>query len=568
MAKIKMDWQKNLLLAAMAAVIIMLIMRWDDYRQSAPPVAPVTDSANAASSVPNAIAESATDVPSLVPPSNEPPAEPSAANLQTINIVTDSLEVSINPVGGDITRVALPRHFAHIDTPNQPFELIHNTAGHTYVVQSGLVGTNGTDSARGRPTFSSSKQHYQLQDGQDSLSVDLTLDQDGVKITKRFTFHRDEYLIDIEYLVDNGNSSPWQASLYGQIKRDSHKPNSDTGIGMKPFVGAALRIKGDKSNLQVKDENYKKFDFDDIQKKPFGIEKAEEGWVAMVQHYFISAWIPDGDRQNNFFLRQQGSSDLYLLGFTGEQVTVPGNSQGNLHARFYAGPKDTAKLEQIAPYLNLTVDYGWLWWLAKPLFTVLNFIHDLIGNWGLAIIVLTMIIKAIFYKLSATSYRSMARMRKLAPKMKELKDRYGDDRQKMSQETMKLYKTEKVNPLGGCLPMLVQMPVFLSLYWMLMESVELRHTPFLWIPDLSVKDPIFVLPLLMGFTMWLTMRLSPTPPDPMQAKIMQFMPVVFTAMFLWFPAGLVLYWVTNNTLSFLQQMYITKQIEKADTVKS
>ncbi|WP_049723929.1 membrane protein insertase YidC [Gilvimarinus polysaccharolyticus] len=554
-----MDWQKNLLMVAMAAVVIMLIMRWDEAKQARVPTESVaTASTNADQSIPTAFAETATDVPDLVSATTDSDGGKPAASKATIRVVTDSLEVSIDTLGGDISRVALPRHLAHIDTPDDPFVLIHSTAGHTYAVQSGLVGKNGTDSSKGRPTFTSSANQYTLQDDQDSLVVDLNLDQNGVKITKRFTFHRGEYRVDIDYLIDNTSSNPWQASLYGQIKRDSHEPDSDTGIGMKPFVGAALT---------TNDKRYKKFSFDDLQDKKFETQ-IQGGWVSMVQHYFISAWIPNAESQNNFFLRQQGRNDLYLLGFTSEALTVPANSEGKIHAQFYAGPKDTAKLEEIAPYLDLTVDYGWLWWLAKPMFSVLDYLHDVIGNWGLSIIALTIIIKAIFFKLSATSYRSMARMRKLAPKMKELKERYGDDRQKMSQETMKLYKTEKVNPLGGCLPMLVQMPVFLSLYWVLMESVELRHTPFLWMLDLSVKDPIFVLPLLMGFTMWLTMRLSPTPPDPMQAKIMQFMPVVFTAMFLWFPAGLVLYWVTNNTLSFLQQMYITKQIDKADAAKS
>lgn len=552
MAKTKMDWQKHLLHAAMAAVVIMLIMRWDDFKQAQPPAEPaVATSSQTNSEIPSA-AEKTADVPSLGA-DQKPTNKTAPDNERSIKVVTDTLEVSINPKGGDITRVALPLHYAHIDTPEQPFELIHNN-GHLYTVQSGLVGNNGTDSAKGRPTFNSQADQYQLSKNQDHLNVDLTLEQQGAVITKRFTFHRGEYRVDVRYLINNTSDAPWQATLYGQIKRDNHKPDSNTGIGMQPFVGAALTTDEDR---------YKKFDFDDLQEEAFKTQ-IEGGWVSMVQHYFISAWIPNPEAENKFFLRQQGNNNIYLMGFTSEAVTVPAQSQGEIHAQFYAGPKDTAKLEEISPYLDLTVDYGWLWWLAKPMFSVLKYLHALIGNWGIAIIALTVIIKAIFFKLSATSYRSMARMRKLAPKMKELKERYGDDRQKMSQETMKLYKTEKVNPLGGCLPMLVQMPVFLSLYWVLMESVELRHTPFLWMADLSVKDPFFILPLLMGFTMWLTMRLSPAPPDPMQAKIMQFMPVVFTAMFLWFPAGLVLYWVTNNTLSFLQQMYITKQIEKAD----
>jgi YidC/Oxa1 family membrane protein insertase len=289
--------------------------------------------------------------------------------------------------------------------------------------------------------------------------------------------------------------------------------------------------------------------------------------VSLVQHYFISAWIPDADSTNNFKLRKFGDKDLYLFGFTSNAVEVVPNSQGSLKASFYAGPKDTEALEKISPFLDLTVDYGWLWMIAKPLFWLLKYIQSAIGNWGLAIIGLTLAVKALFYKLSATSYRSMAKMKKLAPKMAEMKERYGDDRQKMSQEMMKLYQTEKVNPLGGCLPMLIQMPVFLALYWVLMESVELRHAPFyLWIQDLSVKDPFFVLPVIYGFTMWFMQKLNPQPTDPMQARIMQMLPIVFAFMFLWFPAGLVLYWVTNNTLTIAQQYFITKQIEKADKI--
>ncbi|UTF61900.1 membrane protein insertase YidC [Gilvimarinus sp. DA14] len=552
-----MDWQKNLLLAAMGAVVIMLIMRWDDFQQAKMAAEPAQAQAQASTAsggdIPNPVA-TASDVPQSADTSTDTPQ----ASAQTIQVNTDTLQVSINTRGGDIVHVALPQHYAEIDTPDQPFVLVENNNSETYSLQSGLIGQNGTDSAEGRPVFASESAAYSLTEGADTLVVDLTHQQQNATITKRFTFYRGEYRVELDYLVENTGDQPWQASLYGQIKRDSHEPYAGTGFGMQPFVGAALT---------TNDERYKKFSFDDLEDESFKTQ-TQGGWVSMVQHYFISAWIPDQEQTNNYFLRQLGNQDLFLMGFTSAPLVVAPGQTGTIKSQLYAGPKDTGKLEQIAPYLDLTVDYGWLWWLAKPLFSVLDWIHGLIGNWGLAIILLTVLIKALFFKLSATSYRSMARMRKLAPKMKDIKERYGDDRQKMSQETMKLYRDEKVNPLGGCLPMLIQMPVFLALYWVLMESVELRHTPFLWIPDLSVKDPIFVLPLLMGFTMWLTMRLNPEPPDPMQAKIMQFMPVVFTVMFLWFPAGLVLYWVTNNTLSFLQQMVITRQIEKADNPKS
>jgi YidC/Oxa1 family membrane protein insertase len=288
----------------------------------------------------------------------------------------------------------------------------------------------------------------------------------------------------------------------------------------------------------------------------------------MVQHYFISAWIPDANTTNTYRLGKSSNSNLYILGFTSNAIEIAPSSKSSIKSSFYAGPKDTEKLEKISPHLDLTVDYGWLWMIAKPLFWLLKSIHGFVGNWGLAIIGLTFAVKAVFFHLSATSYKSMAKMRKLAPKMQEIKERYGDDRQKMSQETMKLYQTEKVNPLGGCLPMLIQMPVFLALYWVLQESVELRHAPFfLWIADLSIKDPFFVLPIIYGITMWFMQKLNPQPADPMQARIMQMLPLVFTFMFLWFPAGLVLYWVTNNSLSMLQQYIITKQIDNTSHKK-
>lgn len=560
MAIIKMDWQKNLLFAAMAAVIFMLIIRYGEFQETyQPPVsssAPQQQAATTNGTATSSDIPAAPTEPGAEPVAEEIPAGSVASNI-SISVSTDTLDVVIDPQGGDIVRVALPHYYRKINTPEDPFVLIDNDQGRTYTAQSGLIGPNGTDSQTGgRPLFHSESQHYQLQEGQDSLQVDLTHTQaSGARITKRFTFYREKYRVQVEYLIDNQSDEIWRANLYGQIKRDDFEPSASSGaFAMKPFVGPALT---------TPDDRYRKFSFKDISKNRFETD-LQGGWISMVQHYFISAWVP-GSETNNKFTLEQSSSGLYLFTFISPRVEVAAGETANLSAQFYAGPKNTNALKEIAPHLDLTVDYGWLWWLAMPLFGVLKYLYSLIGNWGLSIIALTVIIKAIFFRLSATSYRSMAKMRKLAPKMQELKERYGDDRQKMSQATMKLYKDEKVNPLGGCLPMLIQMPVFLALYWVLMESVELRHTPFLWVPDLSTKDPLFILPLLMGFTMWLTMRLSPTPTDPMQARIMQFMPLVFTVMFLWFPAGLVLYWVTNNTLSFLQQLVITRQIERAET---
>lgn len=564
-----MDWQRIIILGAIAVVSVVLINEWGDFQQRNKPVVsqettlsptqlpqletPATQAAAAVDSV--------SDIPAA--PSTvkaEVPQVSSNAQSQLISVKTDTLQFLIDPHGGDIVKAALPQHWAQIDTPDEPFILLNRTQANTYVAQSGLIGPNGTDTPTGRPVFSSAQTHYQLADGADTLNVDLTYQQGDVSIIKRFVFQRGDHLVQLQYHINNHSSSDWKGTLFAQIKRDSHNPVVVDGFGMSPYLGSAIT---------TPDTNYKKLDFDDLADEDLvkvgGFKVTQTGgWVAMVQHYFLSAWIPNQQEENHFSLRK-GQGDVYLMGYTGPQATVAAGSTGVITASFYAGPKNIERLEAIAPYLDLTVDYGWLWWIAKPLFYLLNFIHGILGSWGWSIVVLTVIIKAAFYKLSATSYRSMAKMRKFAPEMARMKELYGDDRQKMSQEMMKLYKKEKINPLSGCLPILVQMPVFISLYWVLMESVELRHTPFLWwIQDLSVKDPLFILPVIMGLTMFIQQKLSPMPPDPTQAKIMQMMPIVFTFMFLWFPAGLVVYWVVNNTLSIAQQYYITKSIEGAD----
>ncbi|MFC3114784.1 membrane protein insertase YidC [Cellvibrio fontiphilus] len=551
-----MDWQKNLLIAAILATLLMLVIRWHEFQEQLPAPAAVasqTSSSAATGSVP----VSSSEIPVAANESTET-AKADLAATQLITVKTDSFELTINPLGGDIVQLALPRHFLKLDTPDQPFVLLDNRNNHTYLAQSGLIGANGTDTAAGRPLFRSEQQQYELTEGQNELVVDLHLQQGEVKITKRFTFTRGDYLIKVDYLIDNQSANNWSAQLYGQIKRDSQNFVKVSALEMNPYLGAAIT---------TPDEKYKKITFADMAENEIKTS-VQGGWIAMVQHYFVSAWIPDAGSSNNYHLRKLGNNDMYLMGFTGKVNEVAPGTQGVISASFYAGPKDTERLEEISPYLDLTVDYGWLWWVAKPLFWVLKFIHNLVGNWGLAIIGLTLCVKLLFFKLSATSYKSMAKMRKLAPKMAEMKERYGDDRQKFSQEMMKMYKTEKVNPFGGCLPLLIQMPVFLALYYVLMESVELRHSPFFgWIMDLSVKDPYFVLPIIYGITMYFMQKLNPQPTDPMQARIMQMLPFLFTFMFLWFPAGLVLYWVTNNTLSIAQQYIITKQIDAEPSAK-
>ena len=562
-----MDWQRSFLIGAMLVVLYMLFLEWDGFQSKRNPILVDTSSQLM---IPDITAtnrpqtkESTGDIPvsSPLPDAGKTPntidtstADGNDADIRLVVVTTDVLRVHIDTHGGDIVRVELLEHLQNITDKETPFVLLNRAQDSTFLAQSGLIGVNGTDTKKGRPKFTSNASQYELKDDEDNLIVRLMLEQEGVKIVKQFTFKRADYLINLEYQINNQSASVWQAGLYGQIKRDSHNPTNVTAMGMQPFLGAALT---------TNEKNYKKLNFSEINDETFK-DTVDGGWVAMVQHYFVSAWVPDQNIRNNVNVRKISDQDFYIMGFTSPQVQLKPGEIAELKAAFYTGPKDQYRLEEISPYLDLTVDYGWLWMIAKPLFWVLYQLHQIFGNWGWSIIMLTILIKAAFFQLSAKSYTSMANMRKLQPEMLRLKDLYGDDRQKMSQETMNLYKREKVNPMGGCLPILVQMPVFIALYWVLMESVELRHAPWvLWINDLSVKDPFFVLPLIMGASMFIQMQLNPTPPDPIQAKVMKIMPIAFTFFFLFFPAGLVLYWTVNNCLSILQQWYITRKIDNA-----
>jgi YidC/Oxa1 family membrane protein insertase len=572
----KMDWQRTAYLSGIFVLGFLLLFEWNKFstqqtleankqKSTAITTAPSNSTAviipEASNNIVVAEAPSGLPTPAATSSSHLPSVSAvvdnnAALNDRLIQVSTDNFDIKIDKLGGDIVQVALLKHKLRLDE-DESYILLNRTSDTTYVAQSGILGANATDTATERPLFTSSSNAYVMEDGKETLTVNLNYTQGNVLITKRFTFTRSDYLINLNYIIDNQSSSAWQGNLYGQIRRDNHEPiaTADSGFGVHPYLGAATT---------TPEDNYKKITFDDL------ADKKEEftvtgGWVAMIQHYFVSAWIPNKDSDNKYSLRKLNSKDLYLFDFLAPAVVVSAGQQGELAADFYVGPKNIDRLESISPYLDLTIDFGWLWWIAKPIFHLLLIIQGYIGNWGWSIIALTFIIKAAFFYPSAVSYRSMAKMRKLSPKMASLKERFGDDRQKMSQEMMKMYKTEKVNPMGGCLPILIQMPVFISLYWVLMESVELRHAPFMmWITDLSVKDPYFVFPIIMGATMMIQQRLNPTPPDPMQAKIMQWMPIAFTFMFLWFPVGLVVYWVTNNTLSIIQQYLITRKIEAED----
>ena len=567
-----MDITRFLLYTALAIVTYLMLLQWqEDYpplvddgsssqvQVSAPtdtPLAPIADLPTSASSdVPGDVPTIATPTSSTIGTTIEPGNVGNAAG--SVLVKTGTLDLEISLLGGDITYLALPQYFKNIDVPNDPFVILNDMPNRNYVSQSGLIGRNGIDSS-GRAIYQSSVNSYTLNDSVNELNVDLMHDAgNGITVTKRFRFQRDSYIVGVTYIIDNQSAESWQANLFGQIKRDGFDDPSSVGGFGSTFLGFVST---------AADDPYIKIDFDDVDDGTRAFEMTG-GWIGFSQHYFLTAWVPEANSVNRFTTRKN-SSNQYFGEFTAAAFAVAPASTGSVSAQFYAGPKDQYRLEVISPNLGLTIDYGFLWFLAAPIYWVLTRINSLVGNYGVSIILLTVFVKALLYKLSETQYRSMAGMRRLMPKMQQLKESYGDDKMKLQKATMELYKKEKINPFGGCLPMLVQMPVFIALYWVLLESVELRHTPFIfWLDDLSVRDPFFILPLLMGATMYFQTALSPTPADPMQAKVMKFMPIMMTGLFLMFPAGLVLYWFTNGALGILQQWYITRKIDAAYEAK-
>jgi YidC/Oxa1 family membrane protein insertase len=551
-----MDIKRTILIVALAIVTYVGVLKWNqDYGQAALPTQNVAASTNtsALADTPQGNAAANADVPSATGEVAAPAETPVVASKDLIQVKTDVLNLEIDPVGGDVVQLRLPLYPRRQDHPEIPFQLFDNGGERIFLAQSGLTGINGPDArAGGRPVYVATQKSYQLADGQNDLVVDLKFSDAGVNYIKRFSFKRGLYDLTVTYLIDNQSAQAWNGNLFAQLKRDaSSDPSSTTATGTATYLGAAM---------WTPSEPYKKVSMKDIDKASVK-DTVQGGWVAWLQHYFVTAWIPAKSDSNTVTTRKDSAGN-YIIGFTGPALTVAPGAKAETTATLYAGPKSQAVLKELSPGLELTVDYGILWFIAQPIFWLLQHIHSIVGNWGWSIIFLTMLIKGLFFPLSAASYKSMARMRAVAPRLAALKEQHGDDRQKLSQSMMELYKKEKINPLGGCLPILVQMPVFLSLYWVLLESVEMRQAPWLlWITDLSIKDPFFILPIIMGATMFIQQRLNPAPPDPMQAKVMKLMPIIFTFFFLWFPAGLVLYWVVNNTLSIAQQWYITRSIE-------
>ncbi|MBA1146647.1 membrane protein insertase YidC [Ectothiorhodospiraceae bacterium WFHF3C12] len=557
---------ENLRLVLFLALGVVLMLIWSAWQQDygTPPPQSTTEQAPAGSAddgaspaAPGAAAPAESTPSTAAPGSGAGEGDATtdtAAEARDVRVLTDLLDVTISTEGGTIVSARLRKHPVSNDNP-EPFPLLHRN-GDLFVAQSGLLG-------RDRPApdhqavYSAERTDYRLQEGDDEVVVALRWSSgDGLTVTKRYIFHRDSYEVDLEHRVANESGTPWQGYQYAQLRRT---PPEEEGnillIGARSYTGGVI---------YSPEEKYEKFGFDDMAETALNRD-VRNGWVAMIQHYFLAAWIPPRDTTTRFYTRAAANSQ-YIIGLSSPWQTVQPGGSTVFNEKLFVGPKEQDRLEQVAQGLELTVDYGVLTFISGPLFWLLNLIHGVVGNWGWAIVLLTLGIKIVFYPLSETSYRSMAKMRKLQPKMQQLKERFGDDKQKMNQELMQLYQKEKINPLAGCLPILIQIPVFIALYWVLLESAELRAAPWiLWIDDLSVRDPYFVLPLLMALSMFIQQRISPAPMDPIQQKVMMALPVVFGFFFLWFPAGLVLYWVVNNSLSILQQWLINRRMEAQGT---
>jgi YidC/Oxa1 family membrane protein insertase len=574
------DFQRTVLWVFFGMSLFLLWDRWLVYsgKPSMFGTVPAPQAPAAAPATPPAAAPSAALPSAGVPTAPAAtPAAPSAvpaapvvtsARQEPLVIETDVMRATIDPEGAVLRRVELLKEKVAPDwtasgllslftgkkgETNRPVVLLDVNPTRVYVAQTGVVGTDPSFPNHRTP-FTVVDGPRKLADGQDALDVTLVSEAGGVKVAKTYTFHRGRYDTTVRHEVTNTGATPVSPSVYLQILRDGNKPEGESAL-YYTYTGAAVFTEQDK---------FRKIEFSAIEKnKPELPKPASNGWVGMIQHYFVSAWVPKDGTPREYYARTV-DKNLYSIGMLQPLGSIAPQATVGSSAQLYVGPQNQHALAAIAPGLDLVVDYGWLTVLAKPIYWLLEKLHGIVGNWGWAIVLLTVIIKAAFYPLSAASYKSMARMKEVTPRMMKLREQYGDDKQKLNTAMMELYKNEKINPLGGCLPILVQIPVFISLYWVLLASVEMRNAPWiLWVKDLATPDPWFILPLLMMATMWIQYKLNPTPPDPIQAKVMMFMPLIFGVMFFFFPAGLVLYWLTNNILSIAQQWYVTQQIAKA-----
>jgi len=539
-----MDTRRLVLFVIFSMSILML---WDAWQRQHAPAEVVAQTATSTSGVSaNGSVDGGASVASAVD------SDYKLHTAQRISVTTDLYKADIETAGGDLRRLELLKHRSS-DNDKTNFILLDDAAKPmTYVAQSGLLGA---DLPTHKSLFTSSATSYQMQQGKDTLEVRLSWANNGVTVDKIYTFHRNKYVIDVTYEVKNGSTIAITPAVYYQIVHDSE---SNQGSALMPtFTGGSYYTEATK---------FKKLAFSDMEKEPLKLT-SNDGWVGLLQHYFVSAWIPKQGQPREFYTEKL-NEQMYRIGSKSTLSTIAPGASLTIPARLFSGPQTKDDLIATAPGLEYTVDYGMLTIVAAPLFWVLSKIYGLVHNWGVAIILLTLLIKAAFYPLSAKSYRSMAQMRELAPRLESMKQKFGDDRQKMQMAMMDLYKTEKINPMSGCLPILIQIPVFISLYWMLLGSVELRHAPFFgWIQDLSAIDPYYILPIIMGASMIIQTKLNPKPTDPIQAKVMTWMPVIFSVFFFFFPAGLVLYWVVNNIISIWQQWYVNKSIHAAALLK-
>lgn len=539
-----MEMQRRLVLVGLCVVGYLLFWNWQKEH-----VGVVTNTASQAAA--SAVATS--DIPHVAASAAATQPELASKPAQTwIEARNDVIDLHIDPRGGDIVQLGLLT-YSQRQGSHQPFLLLQDQPGSTFIAESGLIGQDGPDAQAQRPLYTTSATLQNMAAGSQTLDVVLHYETPQVAIDKIYQLTRGSYVVKLSYRITNKSQNPWTGRLFAQFKRDnSADPSTQSGLRISSFLGAAY---------WTADKPYNKIALKNLGKDALQLQE-KGGWIALVQHYFVSAWIPAANSLDHYSTRSQdGMNYVSMIG--DHLVLAPGQST-NTSLRLYVGPKIQHDLAALSPGLDLTVDYGWLWPIAETLFWLLVHIHGLVGNWGWSIVLLTMAVKGLFWPLSAASYRSMAQMRKIAPEMQRMREQYGEDRQKLSQAMMEFYRKEKINPLGGCLPMLVQMPVFIALYWTLMESVQLRQAPFvLWIHDLADMDHLFILPLVNGLTMYIQQHLNPAPADPMQAKMMKLMPIIFTGFFLFFPAGLVLYWVVSNMISIAQQWYITRHIEAA-----
>ena len=546
-----MDSRRLILFFVFSFSVFLLVDAWQRDQQPA-----ATVRTTPAGSVQPPTQQAAPPVPGATlaePQAVTPPAGTAAlAKGNILKVETDYLRAEISAAGGDLRRLEFKLH-RDTEDKNKAFVLFDSRPDHVYVAQTGLIGPGLPNH---RTEFSLPPGDYKLGAGANELEIRLEApESNGIKVAKIYRFHRSSYVIDVSYEIANRGQTEIQPFAYFQFLRDNKPPAGDSAM-LPTYTGAAV---------YTGKEKFQKVAFKDMDKNKISYPKnSNDGWVAMLQHYFFSAWLPKTGMPREFFTRHLGG-DLYSAGVIVPAGAIGAGKSTTLTVPLYAGPEEHEKLSKIAPGLDLAIDFGWLTIIAVPLFSVLSWFHQWVGNWGVAIILLTVLIKLLFYPLSQASYRSMAKMRVLAPKLQRLKEQYANDRQRLQQAMMELYKTEKINPLGGCLPIVVQIPVFIALYWSILASVELRHAPFYgWIQDLSAPDPWYVLPIVMGITMIIQTRLNPEPPDPVQAKVMKIMPVAFSVFFFFFPAGLVLYWLVNNVLSIIQQWHINRMLERSN----